>query len=167
MSAWCALCVGGVTAAIRWAVGTRQFGLIERQESLGRYVQAISKALPRPNGAEGGDAAAEHVERAGMLFGNLCDVQQLDGCSLGLVEDSPAQDEDTSTKEMDPRGDWWMPLLMARAGITNPGISVGASRSGLPFHNHDAAWQAVVRGECWPPEPFRLSPTQPEAALTS
>lgn len=60
-----------------------------------------------------------------------------------------------------------MPLLMARAGITNPGISVGASRSGLPFHNHDAAWQAVVRGECWPPKPFWLSPTQPEAALTS
>lgn len=91
--------------------------------------------------------AAEHVERAGMLFGNLCDVQQLDGCSLGLVEDSSGQNGDTS-KEIDSPGDWWMPLLMARAGITNPGISIGPSRSGLPFHNHDAAWQAVIRGEC-------------------
>ncbi len=42
-----------------------------------------------------------------------------------------------------------MPPLMSRAGITNPGVSVGPSRAGLPWHNHDSAWQAVVRGECW------------------
>lgn len=33
---------GGVSAAVRWSVGTRQFGLIEREETLGRYVAAIS-----------------------------------------------------------------------------------------------------------------------------
>ena len=156
MGVGCPLCIGGVAASIRWAVGTRQFGLIERQDSLGRYVQAISQALPGSNSAKGADTAvptAEHVARAGMLFGNLCDVQQLDGCSLGLAptpvpspSGSAADREDAA--EDDAIGEWWMPPLMARAGITNPGVSVGPSRAGLPWHNHDSAWQAVVRGEC-------------------
>ena len=69
-----------------------------------------------------------------MLFGNLCDVEQLDGCSLGLGEAEAVTAE------------WWHPPLMAAGGVTNPGISIGPSRGGLPWHNHDAAWQAVARG---------------------
>eukprot|EP01043_Picozoa_sp_COSAG02_P051734 COSAG02_NODE_5482_length_4289_cov_28.142434_4_plen_160_part_00 len=149
----CLMCLGGVAASIRWAVGTRQFGLIERRDSLGRYVQAISQALNSPKGTDTAVPTAEHVKRAGMLFGNLCDVQQLDGCSLGLAPTpvSPpsgsAADREDAAKE-DSLGEWWMPPLMARAGITNPGVSIGPSRAGLPWHNHDSAWQAVVRGEC-------------------
>ena len=148
-----------MTAAIRWAVGTRQFGIIERQDSLGRYVQTISKGLPSPSDPKDSGvavSAAEQVERAGMLFGNLCDVEQLDGCSLGLGPPPPSvrttdrddvgEDTGKATKETETPGDWWMPPLMAQAGITNPGISLGPSRAGLPWHNHDAAWQAVVRG---------------------
>lgn len=147
-----------MTAAIRWAVGTRQFGLLERQESLGRYVQTISKALTTTDDSKELDPAAssaKHVARAGMLFGNLCDVQQVDGCSLGLVTpsaSSPSIDEDKPTEGEDAAGEWWMPPLMAKAGITNPGISIGPSRAGLPWHNHDAAWQAVVRGKSPPAE---------------
>ena len=138
---------GGVTAAIRWAVGTRQFGLIERQESLGRYVQTISEALPQveEGAADGGAGGQEQVLRAGMLFGNLCDVEQLDGCSLGLSAPPPPEPEDEKEKREEVP-DWWVPELMAEGGITNPGISLGPSRAGLPWHNHDAAWQAVVRG---------------------
>ena len=152
-----------MTAAIRWAVGTRQFGIIERQESLGRYVQTISKGLLSPSDAEDSAvavSAAEQVERAGMLFGNLCDVEQVDGCSLGLRPPPPTaatsvptadgddvvEDKGKARTETETPGDWWMPSLMAQAGITNPGISLGPSRAGLPWHNHDAAWQAVVRG---------------------
>ena len=145
-----------MAASIRWGGGTRQFGLIERRDSLGRYVQAISQALPESIGATSADAAvpaAGHVERAGMLFGNLCDVQQLEGCSLGLapppVPPSASAADREDAVEQDLAGEWWMPPLMSRAGITNPGVSVGPSRAGLPWHNHDSAWQAVVRGECW------------------
>ena len=120
---------GGVSAAVRWAVGTRQFGLIEREESLGRYAQTISSA------DEEGDA--EPGPRAGMLFGNLCDVKQLDGCTLGLGSGPEAEDG---------KAQWWMHAVLAQAGLTNPGVSLGPSGAGLPWHNHDAAWQAVVRG---------------------
>jgi hypothetical protein len=95
---------GGVSAAVRWSVGTRQFGLIEREETLGRYVAAISGALER----DGSGEPDGQRERAGMLFGNLCDVEQLDGCSLGLGEAGAADSE------------WWHPPLMATAGVTNP-----------------------------------------------
>ena len=30
--------------------------------------------------------------------------------------------------------------------MTNPGLSIGASGVGLPWHNHEAAWEAVVHG---------------------
>eukprot|EP01051_Picozoa_sp_SAG22_P022229 SAG22_NODE_5246_length_1054_cov_0.832461_1_plen_320_part_10 len=43
-------------------------------------------------------------------------------------------------------GEWAIPELVAAAGAADPLISIGPSGRGLPFHNHQAAWEAVVVG---------------------
>lgn len=39
------------------------------------------------------------------------------------------------------------PAVLGNAGLTSPVLSLGKSGSGLPFHNHGAAWLTVLAGK--------------------
>lgn len=39
------------------------------------------------------------------------------------------------------------PTVFAEAGLTSPMLSLGRSGSGIPFHNHGAAWLTVLAGK--------------------
>ena len=43
-------------------------------------------------------------------------------------------------------GEWEIPSEVAKAGAVDSFLSVGGGGKGLPFHNHQAAWEAVVVG---------------------
>ena len=43
--------------------------------------------------------------------------------------------------------DWDLLPFFAAANLTNPIISIGGSRVGLPFHSHTSAWEVNVVGK--------------------
>lgn len=57
------------------------------------------------------------------------------------------------------------PAPLANAGLTSPVLSLGASGSGLPFHNHGGAWLSVLAGSklvvLLPPNPADQQRPQP------
>ena len=57
------------------------------------------------------------------------------------------------------------PAPLADAGLTSPVLSLGNSGSGLPFHNHGAAWLTVLAGKklvvLLPPNPEGEERPQP------
>ena len=69
----------------------------------------------------------------GMVFGNPCSVSPSRRCSLG--RDEP---EVGSHPDLQPFAD---------LSSTKTHLSVAASRAGLPWHNHEASWEAIVTGE--------------------
>jgi tetratricopeptide (TPR) repeat protein len=74
-----------------------------------------------------------HEPEAGMLFGNACKVEESDQCAIGYV----------------PAGgrDWHGPAVMDDADTNEPGLSLAPSRRGLPWHNHESAWESVAVGK--------------------
>eukprot|EP01052_Picozoa_sp_SAG31_P021561 SAG31_NODE_1674_length_7560_cov_2.804852_3_plen_299_part_00 len=104
---------GNIRVPIRWPMGTRQLGLLERLDTIRSYANAMNRE-----------------SRAGMVFGSPCGVSKSVLCSLG-------RQHGTTHSAV---------AAYVNFSSSATSLSMGPSRQGLPWHNHNSNWEAVACG---------------------
>jgi hypothetical protein len=112
---------GHARRQVRWPGGGNQIGILARETTVREYLEEMGTAAAK--GREG-----LMFDRQLGLHSNVSNARDGAGPSPGPV---PA---------------WAIPPLFARAGMTDPIVSIGPAGAGLPFHNHASAWQTTVVG---------------------
>eukprot|EP01052_Picozoa_sp_SAG31_P001417 SAG31_NODE_48_length_30945_cov_16.254263_17_plen_313_part_00 len=109
---------GSVSVPVRWPMGARQLGLIEREASLSSFVEDTASANSRSG-------------IAGIVFANPCDTTRSRLCRLdrGEIAAHPG---------LQPH---------ANLSSSSTRFSLGGSKQGVPWHNKKASWEAIASGK--------------------